>query len=326
MNITQKIFGIDALCNYSGELPQEGPEYECVPLVVLHDRIGSLIPGYTLKKYWDLTNTTLPTFRIGSLLGMDDPIEQVQDTIVPVLIPFPQKKFANPRTILNLRKSTLMRQDPGVDYLNKNNTREIGKFDFSELNNILGHVKDNGVLTLVLSDMNKVNELLHDFNHGIVNKFGYCVMYYSGSGKLSTQTSCSLLFHITFMDLNTCIPIFDNNKTDGVGILCEYINRSEDGKIHNMTGRGMAVILSNNTENVIAVDGTVIGEHGAPYRDFMNTMIRASTIKQQPKAEEVMPVLDTVISGDDSKLTSYGYVNTIGNYSTSSTTTNWNNY
>jgi len=324
MNLTQRIFGMDTLCSYSGELPQEDPEYECVPLVVLHDRTGSLIPGYTLKKYWNLTDTTLPSYRIGSLLGIDDPVEQIsQDTIIPVLIPFPQKRFANPRTVLNLRKSTLMRQDPGINYLNKNNTREIAKFDFSELNNILGYVKTNGVLTLVLSDMINVNVLLHDFNRGIVDKFGYCVMYYGGNGKLNTPTNSSLLFHMTFMDLNTCIPIFDSNKTDGVGILCEYINRSGNEKVHNITGKGVAVILSNNTENVITVDGTVIGEHGAPYRDFMNTMIKASATKQQPKAEakEALSVLN-----DNNKFTSYGYVsNSIGNYS-SSTTTTWNNY
>jgi len=327
MNIIQRIFGVDILCGYFGEIPQEDSEHECVPLVILHNRTGSLIPGYTIKRYWDRVNVGYPTPDIGSLLGMDNPIVQIQDTIIPVLVPFPQKKFTSPRTILNLNKSTLMRQDTGVNYLSKSNTKEIDRFDFSELNNMLEYVKANGTLTLILSDMEKVHDLLSDFNHGIVDKFGHCVMYYSGNGKLNTPADNSLLFHITFMDLNTCIPIFDGNKTDGVGILCEYVNKLKNGKDYNITGRGMAVILSNDTENIITVDGTIVGEHGVPPRDLMNTMIKTSTIKQQPKEGETVFVPDTVISNGE-KPVSYGYVSNAGTYavSTSSTTTNWNNY
>lgn len=308
MNIIQKIFGIDILCGYFGEFPGKSPEFECVPLIVLHDKIGSLMPGYTIKKYWDTNDNPV----LASNSDLYGPEEQEFDKIIPVLIPFPQKRLTSPRVVLNLRRSVLINQSSDINYLNENNMKEIEKFDFPELVNIIEYTKVNGSLTLVLSNMDSVRDLLHNFNHGIVEKFGYCVRYYNNERKINVSKQDSLLFHITFMNLGMCVPIYDSDKVDGVGVLCEYMNRPAGSEEYSITGRGMAMVLSNNEENVITVDGSIIGEHGLPHSEFMNIMIKTSSIQQQTKTEKA-----SLMAEGDNVISTYA---TLYNTSTSSST------
>jgi len=320
MNVIQnKIYGFDSLDG----IGKNEAETECVPLIILHDRYGSLIPGYTLKKYWDRKEEAVTN--VNTYLESYTTEENINDDIIPVIVPFPQKKVPSPRNLINVRRSMLAYQDPVVDYLNKDNIKEISKFDFSRMDNILEHTKIYGVLTLILTEPEKICDLLRGFKHDIIGKFKYCVVYYCNDGKTSTSKKSSPLLHLTFMNLNACIPVFDGGKTDGVGILCEYMLKYENEENYSTTGQGMAIALSNNAENVITVDGTVIGKHGTLGRDFIDRMIKISTVKTEPK-ESMYESGMCVSDPDDLKLcTTYG---TSSGYYTVSTSANvrYNNY
>ena len=322
MNAIQKIFGLDILYSCSGDSYRDNSEADCLPVMILHDKIGSLIPGYTMKRYWDECDTTINN----QDPSWNDPLPSGYIKTIPVLIPFPQRKLASPRTVVNLRKSTLVPQNSNINYLDKNNVKNIYKFDSSKLNDILERIKVTGLLTLILPEVDNINVLLSCLNNEVIKKFKHCVTYYTGNGKLNTSKQNSLLFHITFMNLSTCIPVFDNSKIDGVGILCEYIDHCVDNGNCGVTGRGMAVVLSNNQENIITIDGTIIGINESPRLDFMHTPKKVPEKPQKSKGSEPLETLvDIPILSNPPQ--GYGIATGGTFYTTSNTTsTTWNNY
>jgi len=316
MNIIEKVLGLDSLCSYFGNSIDTGPEYDCIPLITLQGKNGSLVPGYTIRKYWDIRYNPTAYQDLSWNGQSDTPIEEP----IPIMIPFPQKITPNLRSVTTLIRPLLVQRNTKANYLSTENIREVDKFDFSGLGGVVEYVKDNGILTMTLHDMENICVLLSEFNRGIVEKFKHCVTYYSCPGKLSTHKRYSLMLHLTFIDMGMCIPIFDSDKTDGIGVMCEYMHKSPDGLDYVPTGRGMAIVLSNDSENILTVDGTAIGISAPIHQDQIKSLIAMAVAWQQQSIKpdkQPIPLDDQPVSVGSYAVGTSTYGGTSTNYTSS---------
>lgn len=291
MDITKRIFGIDALLNFRAKhLKGNGVIKDIfLPIIIRnagYRKLGaSLVPGCVVEEDLTIYNT---------------PVNGVDGAYVVAPFPSLGNKFPA-KTIVVVKKSDILLRDNKKQYIYEGNTKLVESFDESKIPQIREYIRAKGALTLIIKDYNegiqpflleKIKHITEAFKHSTIM---HAVRNRDTAVEVAESIEIEdLVFHATFVDFDMCMPVFNSKYTDGIGIICEFLcPEYSKSSGHTVSLGDVMLLVANHSENVFVVDGQTINRHNPVTKDLFEGLDYVGkifkTVQADKKAKAIKP-------------------------------------
>lgn len=208
--------------------------------------------------------------KIGAFIGTPCIIhrqtyEKSSKSSIEALFPFPFTAGKYPNTRYTLRKHQM--KLIGESFIKNHKVKTIKEFDISKLEDLSEYISKHGSITLRFAEPDcpyagaiytqrfiteALLKLVERFENHTVQEMNF---YTTGMPNFK-----DISYHLTFMDIRYCLPIFSAIKS--VEGLC-FVLRIGSGPLFGKTGTNadyitLSMIFSNKLEGVFFVDGVQI--------------------------------------------------------------------
>lgn len=133
----------------------------------------------------------------------------------------------------------------------------VDKFPLESLPQIKEAARERGAVSFIVekhSEMRKAVEKL-DQEAAKVFKYVTCMKYNVGAGTRKLEED-RLSLALSFIELPYCIPIYNANRVDGVGVIVSLIYQPSSIAMGGLNFRDMyGLVFSNYEDNVFKIDG-----------------------------------------------------------------------
>lgn len=150
----------------------------------------------------------------------------------------------------------------------------VSEFDIGKLDRLIEFIHDVGGVSLVIERMKGRQNLIKGIVN-LANKFRYnSTFHYNewGSRYLDGEDD-SYLCVLTFLDLPYCVPLFNMNKIDGIGLSLSGVTLKasmSSGQLHRTFRADL--IYSNYEENVFVIDGVEVNRKSSTDHKMYDSM------------------------------------------------------
>jgi hypothetical protein len=149
---------------------------------------------------------------------------------------------------------------------NSHKVLTVSRFDIDKFSRLLEFVRDVGAISLVIEYEGGRKEAAESIRKlGGFFKYSSIFFYNSFSNKVLWGKDDSFVCVLTFLDIPYCVPLFNTQKVDGIGLSFSgaTVKASKQLGYLNRTFR-TDFIYTNYEENVFFMDGIAVNEMRSP--------------------------------------------------------------
>jgi hypothetical protein len=165
----------------------------------------------------------------------------------------------------------------------------VTQFLTSKLPRLIEYVHDMGSISFCITSKYALTHLVVDYLKDFAKHFKYNTVTscrWPGDKKYLASEKDIVFGVLTFIDIVYCIPIFDTKKVDGVGMNFSLVTKEASekyGSLHRLATIDM--ILSNYSNNVFVVDGSLINNNRPLDDNTINVLYNAINTKVEVRPD-----------------------------------------
>jgi len=229
---------------------------------------------------------TLGTPGLTSVASLEDDRSETR-----ILFSFPYGPGGKPRNMLSYKKYQLVKRTDG-DYTKTHRIITMPSFRRRVIDKILPDVKKCGVITAIMNERSATA-----FVNGLVpltKYYKYHSIFNCDQYLQSEERNIETIPIVSFFDIRHCIPIFNNRKVDGFGIIYETVLPDASKRSGELiTSSSLCMVLSQFRENLFYVDGKEIHEKRRFIsKEIVDSLLRALGSKPKEKEKSKAKAMD----------------------------------